>query len=353
MNKARELTYLLDGLRRHGAARASRSSTTRRARGRSPRGRPRCARSSPARELDDQTRDDERLFAGRGGHRARGHPGPARAASSSYAGQSPPAGRRSAADDVAVLTYTSGTTGVPKGAMNTHAQHGLQRPDLPRLDGARARRRACSGSPRCSTSPAWSGTWRWRCWRGCPLVLAHRFEPGTSCSTRSASTGRRSPSAAITVFISAGPPRAPSGGPGRRSGRSTPAARRSPRRSRDAFEAATGLYIHNFYGLTETNSPSHGVPLGQRAPVDPSSGALSVGVPVFSTRVRILDEDGSEAPVGEIGEFVTAGSAGRPGLLEQARGDRARRCPAASCTPATSASWTPTAGSTSSTARRT
>ena len=37
-----------------------------------------------------------------------------------FRGRGPAAGRRSGPDDVAFLTYTSGTTGPPKGAMNTH-----------------------------------------------------------------------------------------------------------------------------------------------------------------------------------------------------------------------------------------
>ena len=57
--------------------------------------------------------------------------------------------------------------------------------------------------------------------------------------------------------------------------------------------------------------------LGVKAPVDPSSGALSVGVPVFNTVVRILDEDGKEAPVGEIGEIVTSGPQVVPGYWQK------------------------------------
>jgi long-chain acyl-CoA synthetase len=43
------------------------------------------------------------------------------------------------------------------------------------------------------------------------------------------------------------------------------------------------------------------------APVDPVSGALSVGVPIFNTIVRVVDEDGKDVPTGEVGEFVTSG----------------------------------------------
>jgi long-chain acyl-CoA synthetase len=75
----------------------------------------------------------------------------------------------------------------------------------------------------------------------------------------------------------------------------------------ERFEAEVGPYIHNIYGLTETTSPSHGVPMGQRAPVDPTSGALSVGVPIFNTIVEVVDEEGKPVPPGEIGEFVTSG----------------------------------------------
>jgi len=49
------------------------------------------------------------------------------------------------------------------------------------------------------------------------------------------------------------------------------------------------------------------VPLGAKAPVDQASGALSVGVPVYNTVVRIVGDDGVDLPPGEIGELVTTG----------------------------------------------
>ena len=81
----------------------------------------------------------------------------------------------------------------------------------------------------------------------------------------------------------------------------------------EAFERRFGAYIHNIYGLTETTSPSHCVPASRRAPVDPGSGALSIGVPVFDTDSRIVGEDGRELPVGEVGEIVTRGPQVVPG----------------------------------------
>ncbi len=74
-----------------------------------------------------------------------------------------------------------------------------------------------------------------------------------------------------------------------------------------AFHEATGLQVHNAYGLTETTSPMTLTPFGTPSPVDPTSGALSVGVPVPSTIVRIQDEVGQDVALGEVGEIVADG----------------------------------------------
>src|SRR5262249_45959271 len=69
--------------------------------------------------LDRQSRNDPRLFAGM---QRLETPGAADldATIGAPAGQAPPP-RPIRPDDVAFLVYTSGTTGLPKGAMNTHA----------------------------------------------------------------------------------------------------------------------------------------------------------------------------------------------------------------------------------------
>jgi long-chain acyl-CoA synthetase len=74
-----------------------------------------------------------------------------------------------------------------------------------------------------------------------------------------------------------------------------------------AFLAATGKQVHNAYGLTETTSPMTATPFGAPSPVDPTSGALSVGVPVPNTIVRIVGDDGADVPLGEVGEIVAQG----------------------------------------------
>ena len=77
----------------------------------------------------------------------------------------------------------------------------------------------------------------------------------------------------------------------------------------EQFERRFATYIHNIYGLTETNSPSHATPLGARAPVDPASGALSIGVPIPNCEATVLslDDPDREAPPGEAGELALRG----------------------------------------------
>jgi long-chain acyl-CoA synthetase len=218
-------------------------------------------------------------------------------------------------DDVAFLTYTSGTTGPPKGAMNTHGNvvfNAQSYRDWMRLD----EDDSVFGAAPLFHITGLIGHVAVAMLVPMPLLLFYRFDPGVALDIAE----RHRPTftiAAITAFIamlhhpSAADRDISSLVKLYSGGAPIPAA------AVEAFEATFGLYIRNGYGLTETTSPSHVVPLGRRAPVDESSGALSVGVPLFNTVVRIVGEDGAELPPGEIGEFVTSGPQVVPGYWEK------------------------------------
>ncbi|WP_445256632.1 class I adenylate-forming enzyme family protein [Nocardioides aurantiacus] len=259
--------------------------------------------------LDDQHRDDARVLS------TPRRPAPEGAVDlarllEERAGQTADA-PRPGPQDVAVLTYTSGTTGVPKGAMNTHANMAFNAQVYRDWMGLGPEDAVLGVAPLFHITGL-VGHVGVALLTGAPLVLAHRFDAGVVLDAVREHRPRFTVGS-ITVFIalsqhpgatredwasfrclySGGAPIAPA--------------------VTDQFEERTGLYIHNIYGLTETNSPSHAVPLGSRAPVDPDSGALSVGVPVPSTVVRILGEDGEELPPGEVGEIATSGPQVVPG----------------------------------------
>jgi long-chain acyl-CoA synthetase len=208
-------------------------------------------------------------------------------------------------DDVAFLTYTSGTTGPSKGAMNSHrnvvfnAQAyrdwiGLTEDDV------------TFGVAPFFHITGLIGNLAAPLLTGMPIVMSYRFDADVALdlierygatftvasitvfiALMNASTADRRDLAKFTKIVSGGAPIAPA--------------------TVEAYEQKFGAYIQNIYGLTETTSPSHCVPIGTRAPVDPDSGALSVGVPIFNTVVRVVNEDGTDVEPGEVGEFVTSG----------------------------------------------
>jgi long-chain acyl-CoA synthetase len=231
-----------------------------------------------------------------------------------HAGRSP-APIELEAGDIAFLTYTSGTTGPPKGAMNTHGNvvfnaqsyrdwvH-LGEDDvvlgvapLFHITGLIAHIAVATLVPM-------------------PLVLFYRFDLDTV--TEMIERHRATFTvASITVFIalmnhaparerdlssfrklvSGGAPIAPS--------------------TVEAYERAFGAYIRPVYGLTETTSPSHCIPFNRRAPVDPTFGALSVGLPIFNTVSSVVDDDRREVSVGEVGEIAISGPQVVPGYWEK------------------------------------
>ncbi len=208
-------------------------------------------------------------------------------------------------DDVAFLTYTSGTTGPPKGAMTTHRNIVFNAQTYRDWIGITPADVILGVAPLFHITGS-IGHVALSLLTGATLVLTYRFDPAMALETiraervtftvgsitvfialMNAPGADRSALATLTKIYSGGAPIPPS--------------------TVTAFEDLFGQYIHNIYGLTETTSPSHATPLQARAPVDPASGALSVGVPVYNTVVRIIGEDGQDLPPGEIGELVTEG----------------------------------------------
>jgi long-chain acyl-CoA synthetase len=215
-------------------------------------------------------------------------------------------------DSPALVTYTSGTTGLPKGAINTHravihnAEAMKNWGSLGRGDVtvAMAPLFHITGLV-CHMSTARAGR--------TPLLLLYRFEPGEILRLieRWRGTYVIGPLTAFIAMLDH-----PSFGAADLSSLTKVASGGAPVYAGvvERWEAATGAYMHNTYGLTETAAPSHLVPIGSRSPVDPETGALSIGRPIADTDSKVVRvEDGGEAEPGEEGEILTRGPAVTPG----------------------------------------
>ena len=255
-------------------------------------------------ELDYQGSSDSRVFAGIGRER---HPGTLDFCEliEAHVSERPPPVDLTA-DSLAFLGYTSGTPGPAKGAMNTHgnvvfiAQVYRDWLDMTSDD-------VILGMAPLFHITGLMGHMALSMLLPAPLVLGYRFEPDLYLELieryeitftigsitafvamlNGAAKDRRGAMASLAKVYTGG--------------QSVPPAVLA------AFEADTGHYIRIAYGLTETTSPTHFVPLHSRSPIDPVSGAVSIGVPVFNTTTVILDDNGVEVAPGELGELCVAG----------------------------------------------
>ncbi|WP_411106348.1 AMP-binding protein [Streptomyces sp. cmx-4-9] len=289
-----------------------------------------------AAELDLQTRDDPRLLAltaapqgpqpakprAAAGPQAQPDPRPASPrgevrphtadfTSVARRGDRPPADPRLTAEDIALISYTSGTSGTPKGAMNPHGA--LTYNAVRQVSG----HPVPEGAAYFALAPLFHITGMVCELAACfanagTLVLAHRFDaglvldaflehrpaytigPATAFMALAAHPGAtRDHFASFRVVSSGGAPLPPA--------------------LVERLRADFGFYLRNGYGLTECTAPCASVPAHLEAPVDPASGTLSVGVPGAGTAVRILDARGGEAPLGEAGEIAVRGPQVVPG----------------------------------------
>ncbi|MFR9800263.1 class I adenylate-forming enzyme family protein [Streptomyces sp. MS06] len=227
------------------------------------------------------------------------------------AGHRAPEGRTPGPADTALISYTSGTSGTPKGATNTHGnimynaerqRTGLDLPDPPvyfamaplfHITGMVVQFAACLDS---------AGT----------LVLAYRFEAGVVLDAFAAHRPHYTvgPSTAFMALAAH-----PSCTRDHFSSFATISSGGAPLPPAlvEKFRAGFGPYIRNGYGLTECTAPCASVPPQLEAPVDPVSGTLAVGLPGPDTVVRIVDDEGREVPFGEPGEILVRGPQVVPG----------------------------------------
>jgi acyl-CoA synthetase (AMP-forming)/AMP-acid ligase II len=222
-----------------------------------------------------------------------------------------------ASEDLAIILHTSGTTGVPKGAMMRHddlrfnvAQailaHSFRQEDLHLLAiPCFAPTAAYSLLPSCA-------------YLGSGVVIAPRPQAGElfdliarhRCSTfigvptlfhLMLQDGRLADADLSSLRLIA------------YSG--SPMPTRTIRQLRERFP---GVALHNFFGLTETISITHVLPSG-----DALARADSIGKLLPEVQARIVDEQGAELPPGEVGELclrrdcVILGYWNRPGLLDE------------------------------------
>ena len=216
-----------------------------------------------------------------------------------------------AQDDVALLAYTSGTTGAPKGAMNTHgnilnvaatcsAWMGLEPGDTVL---AVAPLFHITGAVIDAAAPLLADTTLVMVNRTDPAVVVDAFaEHQVTCTTGSITVfnaiyqvqdAAEAHFASAKTLYSGGAPIPPA--------------------TVEAFQERFGAYIHNIFGMTETTSAVIGVPPGVQAPVDPASGSLSIGLPLPNVTARIIDAAGNPLPPGEQGELELSGPQIVPG----------------------------------------
>ncbi|OZF42018.1 class I adenylate-forming enzyme family protein [Rhodococcus sp. 14-2470-1a] len=207
--------------------------------------------------------------------------------------------------DLALLAYTSGTTGPPKGALISHANLFATAADFGEVAGVKDGDVVFAIAPLFHITGATLNA-ALSLVRNCLLVFANRFNAAvtldafvehavtytigsiTAFNALSQVPGvSNAEFASIKALYSGGAPIPPS--------------------TVEQFEKRFGCYIHNAYGMTETTAGVIAVPPGRRAPVHGPSGSLSVGVPLPRVSLRTVDPNGQPTPAGTAGELEIRG----------------------------------------------
>ena len=263
--------------------------------------------TASARDL--QTRDDERVLPKR--EAVASGVEDLLAVIATHEGAPAPALPPPRPEDIAFMVYTSGTTGLPKGSMNTHGNVAFNAQTIAKWDGLE------DGAPLLGLAPLFHVTGIValivRSWAmASPLILCYRFEPGVALDalvehqpiyTVSAITAfialihakgaTREHFASLRHIVSGGAPIPPS--------------------VVEEFRQKTGLYIHNGYGLTETCAGVIAVPRGREAPVDPIAARWPSARPAATSKSGWPTSMARRRPSGEAGEIVVTGPMVAPG----------------------------------------
>ncbi|HSN34616.1 MAG TPA: long-chain fatty acid--CoA ligase [Ideonella sp.] len=209
-----------------------------------------------------------------------------------------PGAHKAQADDLALLPYTSGTTGLPKGCMHTHrtlmanacaGQWGHTGPETVSL--AVVPMFHITGMMYGALGAVYSG---------CTSVLLPRWDrelAGRLISRHKVTHWTCIPTMIIDLF----------GSPNYRSFDLSSLRYLSgggsamPQAVAERLQAEFGLTFAEGYGLTETAAPSHANP--------PERAKLQcLGMPIFGVDSRVVDpETLREMPPGEVGEIITRG----------------------------------------------
>ncbi len=206
-------------------------------------------------------------------------------------------------DDLGLILYTSGTTGFPKGAMITQASLAFNGQAAKEWFDLRPESRMFAMAPffhitgfvshLCATIVG-----------GCSNIINYRFSPElavemirkwqpthtvgaiTAINALSMVPGvSASDMASFKEVYSGGAP--------------------IPPVLNDALVENLGFRIHPVYGMTELAGPAVFTPFGLDAPV--MDGHMSIGIPIPSTELIIVDPEGRVQPTGEAGEVLIRG----------------------------------------------